>query len=745
MFGDIFNKGKIEGLTSEIGTLQKTNASTQAELDRLMELVIKPDFRLYGGMSGVQPLILPVRLQDLVNMSKINSVLRTVTINLKSEIFRRKPIWEPRFVKKCVSCGKEHKEEIEKCDCGCTTLIPPDTKQREKFEKFLRVANKNKQTAVQVFKQIEEDLDVIDDGYIILIKDYIIDSNEIVYQKIKEIISGDPIMLRVVANEKGEIGGKYWVCLLHREGRQNTSSSKHDRELGRVYKNPGVCEICGRKLHEVHHVAIQGGDQGVTPAQYYVEGEVIHTSKYSPSLIYGYPPVLSVWKEASTLLNMAHYVNEYYKQMRTPKGVLFVNTMNPESLYKKWDEISERIKTDPHYIPMLATQGESNSKNRVDFVKFIDSLTEMQYGPSKDELRQRISAIYGVSNILMNDAGTSGGMNNEGLQIKVTDRAIQSGQQIWNEIIFPSLLDQFDITHWDLKLLPNEEADEMKTVQLKTAEAQHAQIMLQMGFDVKLDADGKFEYSGEAQDPTEMMGAPPAPEGAEEGEIEPGEDLEEDRMGEELEDTGGKYSKLLFGDGGEEDIAKSDGSFLGSGTSGLPGEMKKLMPWKRGLAHNYRLKEVIRRDGHRQKVWCKAVEDEAVRSKPGKVKVKPELKRTKLNFWARPQQTWKRQGYTSKWEDREHVNIEKPISPLKQRGIEQFVKTFRDNIHVVVFKDRKEAKDQIGGHDMAFNEKEKKLYIAGNLTDKRLLKMLDEMDSKITKLFGKPEKEEKPT
>ena len=57
----------------------------------------------------------------------------------------------------------------------------------------------------------------------------------------------------------------------------------------------------------------------------------------------------------------------------------------------------------------------------------MDTLEEMQYITVRDEMRQRIASFYGVSNVFMMDTGKSGGLNNEGLQVLVTNRAVEFG------------------------------------------------------------------------------------------------------------------------------------------------------------------------------------------------------------------------------------------------------------------------------------------------------------------------------
>ena len=91
-------------------------------------------------------------------------------------------------------------------------------------------------------------------------------------------------------------------------------------------------------------------------------------------------------------------------------------------------------------------------KGSIEWVKFMDSLKEMDYMSVKDDLRDRISAFYGVSKIFMADSSASGGLNNDGMQILVTNRAVEMAQTIWNNYVFPFMTKEFGIIDWQLNL-----------------------------------------------------------------------------------------------------------------------------------------------------------------------------------------------------------------------------------------------------------------------------------------------------
>ena len=210
---------------------------------------------------------------------------------------------------------------------------------------------------------------------------------------------------------------------------------------------------------------------------------------------------------------MENYVNSSYTKARMPRGLLAVQTRNIDSMKSFWRSVKEKMEVDPHFIPVMGVEAE-NGKGSVEWVKFMDSLKEMDYIAVKDELRDRISAFYGVSKIFMADNSASGGLNNEGMQILVTNRAVEMAQTIWNNYVFPFMVKQFGITDWTLKLPPSEEEDEIAKLRKREIEVNVAAAIKNLGFEVDMDDEGRFNYF--KPEPKEQEGA----KGAEEEQIE---------------------------------------------------------------------------------------------------------------------------------------------------------------------------------------------------------------------------------
>ena len=425
-----------------------------------------------------------------------STIVRTCITQLKQEIFRRGYTWEEKFVVKCQDCGKEHASPVKQCsDCNSTNLKKPDPKQLEYAKKFLDgYVNCSEQLFIDVLKELEDDLNIMDDAYLVLVKEYYLDNNSKVrMHRIKEVFRGDPVTMHIYSNELGERGKGGFVCLKHRN-----RVHEHQTEL---------CETCQSELYPVHYVNRVNGEE-----QYFVKGEVVHFSKYSPSRLYGMSPIITLWNNVTTLIAMDNYVNSSYTKARMPKGLLAVQTRNMDSMKSFWRGVKEKMEQDPHFIPVMGIESEGG-KGSVEWVKFMDSLKEMEYISVKDDLRDRISGFYGVSKVFMNDASASGGLNNEGMQILVTNRAVEMAQTTWNNYVFPFVTTQFGISDWELKLPPSEEEDEIAVLRKREIEVNIAGQIKNLGFEVEMDDEGRFIYT-----------KPKPVEGDEQGKTQSGDD-----------------------------------------------------------------------------------------------------------------------------------------------------------------------------------------------------------------------------
>ena len=446
----------------------------------------------------------------LYDIARQSVITRTCTTQLKNEVFRRGYEWRKSFSQKCGDCGKEHENPVEQCsDCNSFNLVKPSKKQLKYAENFLDgMVNSSNQLFVDVLKELEDDLNIVDDAYLILVKEYFLDGNgEIKVHRIKEIYRGDPVTMAIYADESGEQGTKAFTAL-------------NDREF--LSEDPHECHPENNEtLYPVHYVNRAHGEE-----QYFIEGEVLHFSKYSPSRLYGQSPVLTLFSHITTLIAMENYVNTSYTKSRMPKGLLAVQTRNMESMRTFWRAVKEKMEEDKHFIPVMGIEAD-NGKGSVEWIKFMDSLKEMDYVAVKEDLRDRIAAFYGVSKIFMADNSASGGLNNEGMQILVTNRAVEMAQNVYNKYVFVWLSKQFGISDWKLVLPPSEEEDEIAVMRKREIEVNIAASIKNLGFDIDMNEDGEFTFKKIVEQPEQ----PQQEEGQAEKDPYAGTNIDASQMG----------------------------------------------------------------------------------------------------------------------------------------------------------------------------------------------------------------------
>ena len=485
-----------------------------------------PDDRKVYQM-GIQEQHHPLMMTGpiIYHVAQNSVILRTCITQLKNEVFRRGYEWQQAFAVECKDCKKKHNNTVEECKgCGSTNLKKPDPKQKEYADTFLHseYVNDAEQMFIDVLKEMEDDLNIMDDAYLVLVKEYFIDGNgNIRAHKIKEIYRADPVTMAIFCDEDGNKGEGAYTCIHHRD---LMFTEAHER-----------CDVCNGDTYPVHYI-----NRGHGYEQHFIKGEVLHFSKYSPSRLYGTSPIITMWNHLTTLIAMENYINQAYTKSRMPKGLLAVQTRNIESMRTFWRGVKEKMEQDAHFIPVMGIEAE-NGRGSVEWVKFMDSLKEMDYISVKEDLRDRVAAFYGVSKIFMADNSTSGGLNNEGMQILVTNRAVEMAQNVWNKYVFPFIVKQFGITDWNLILPPSEEEDEIAKLRKREIEVNIAGQIKNLGFEVDMDENEKFIFKKPPPQPPQ--GGQPQ-EGGDKVESDPyaGTDIDASQLGQMQEEMmgGGK-------------------------------------------------------------------------------------------------------------------------------------------------------------------------------------------------------------
>ena len=112
---------------------------------------------------------------DLSTLGMILEEVRSPIIHLVSEVFRRGIQWKPKFSYKCKICEAEYDQYGEMCDqCQeMKSLFKPDPMQKKLLEPFFKEANAFNNTLEEVLRETWFDVNVIDDGFLFLGKEYI--------------------------------------------------------------------------------------------------------------------------------------------------------------------------------------------------------------------------------------------------------------------------------------------------------------------------------------------------------------------------------------------------------------------------------------------------------------------------------------------------------------------------------------------------------------------------------------------
>ena len=194
-----------------------------------------------------------------------------------------------------------------------------------------------------------------------------------------------------------------------------------------------------------------------------------------------------------------------------PASMLMVFTDDPESLRRERQNIAAQTRVDPNYVPMIAVSSR-NQRGRVEMVRLFHTLQEMDYLPVRNEIRERIAAMWGVTPAWQGAPEAFGGLSTQTQQLVVMSRVVEGDQRLLHDKVFPQLLKAFNITDYTLRMPNPEEKAEATRISFAQQRAQVASMYLQLGYEVKLkDNDvpldqAEFIISGKAVPMAEMQG-----------------------------------------------------------------------------------------------------------------------------------------------------------------------------------------------------------------------------------------------
>ena len=348
-------------------------------------------------------------VQDIQTIAYSVEEIRAPLNHITGEVFRRGLEWHP-------------------------TVENPDEEQKERLLKFMTDANVFDQSMEELLRQFHFDLNSIDDAFLYLAKEYKDVGNNEIKSKVIEIRRLNPALVEFDLDAAGLPKNAHWICPLDR-----TDVAEEPGDSKKGYKRiPAMYKYYHRNQH-----------------MYLADNEVIHLTKYAPSETYGWSPILTIFEKALTLIGMDKNLYRYFFERKMPSSMLMVTTDDPESLRRERDHIAAQTRVDPNYIPMVAVSSRNN-RGRVDMVRLFHTLQEMDYLPVREEIRERVAAMWGVSPAWQGAPDAFGGLSQQTTQLTVMSRVVEGDQRLFHEKVFPLILQAFGITDWKL-VLPNPE------------------------------------------------------------------------------------------------------------------------------------------------------------------------------------------------------------------------------------------------------------------------------------------------
>jgi hypothetical protein len=366
----------------------------------------------------------------------------------------------------------------------------PDKAQLTRFSKFLTDANVFDQSLEEVLRQFHFDVNSIDDGFLYLAKEYEELGDGKIGAKVKEIRRLNPALVEFDLDAAGLPKNAHFICPLDR-----TDIAEEPGKSKKGYKRiPAMYKYYHRNQH-----------------MYLADSEVIHLSKFSPSETYGWSPILTVFEKALTLIGMDKNLYRYFFERKMPASMIMVTTDDPESLRRERAHIAAQTRLDPNFIPMVAVSSRNN-RGRVDMVRLFHTLQEMDYMPIKQEIRERIASMWGVSPTWQGTPEAFGGLSNTTQNLTVMSRVVESDQRLFHDKIFPELFRAFGITDWEIELPQPEEKAEATIISHAQQKVAIANQLAQLGFTIELKdpevdiKEAEFLVSGEAVPAAKMQG-----------------------------------------------------------------------------------------------------------------------------------------------------------------------------------------------------------------------------------------------
>lgn len=488
--------------------------------------------------------------------------LSTVERSIRQKVWRQGLRIESRYAVKCATCGYQTDRDVDACpQCGATTLLAPPEAGKRILEAFQQSCNLDRDTLLDVGEDLTAD--GIKHGRLLLVFRYTYLLNvdgTILMARLKEVRRASPGRVRIVRDNKtGQKGGQYFVCLACR------GKDSYVPETA-----PRACHLCKGATYDAWY--IETTDYGsMTPKNYFLANEVHEAPTYYRD---GTPPCIRVWHKAWFFVFADYYAKMAFDPRgdKRPDKIVALMGVNADSVRKWIKEDNERRKLQPYSASTLALEAPAHVAGTVrQDAKVLDLGDEVIKGQALD-LRQRfqddIRKQFGLSPIDVGDTSNAGGLNNEGLQIRVTAEATEH-QQSTHERWLLRVADALGVPDWRYAFDHPYEEEELREAALVQAELLNASSATRLGLQVRWENGRAIISDGLVE---ETMPAIPGlgPDG--DPKAEPPGDGEEGPVEQALPKVGQGIEGLHAGFGGPSSAPAAAGDIAMDTFAGLTAE-----------------------------------------------------------------------------------------------------------------------------------------------------------------------------
>jgi predicted Zn-ribbon and HTH transcriptional regulator len=425
----------------------------------------------------------------------------------RDELYRNEfPRIEPRYAEKCDDCGAEFDSEQAECSaCGSQNLHPPDPDEKRRAKRLFESINPQGQSLRDVAKRAEADQWTTGVSTLVIQHEYhqagdsvLYREGEIYREEPTAIYRADPLALVPVVDEHGQPGGHWYVCPLHRD--DHTDS-------------PGRCPRCDAELREVHFVEEPNKR---TDRRYYLRNEVLTWAYPHPRLhgLDGLAPSVHVWLKQAILQMMDRYAGSFYdpEADRMPNQFMILHTSNPD----QWESELQKARDDgDQYDSPIFTNQYSPQDSTQPEIQVVDAMPDELLGQNsemKKQFKSDIRQAYGISDVHDSELEDAGGLNNEGLQLEVTDRSLASQMHDYREGWLDTLMKRLGFEGWRISFLPDREIDPQElSKHLRAASFVHQAGGQAEIVDGRIQVDDFEVNIDESDDPPTLSGQPNLP------------------------------------------------------------------------------------------------------------------------------------------------------------------------------------------------------------------------------------------